>query len=84
MDGDVTDAVPAVRVPMLVCSRPQSAGPAQYVAARIPGAAWREIPGHVVGYSWANPAGSPSTSPRESPRSPGPERSSSRVPFATS
>jgi class 3 adenylate cyclase len=55
MDGDVTDVLPAVRVPTLVCSRPQSAGPAQYVAGRIPGAVWREIPGLVDGYSWANP-----------------------------
>ena len=55
MEGDVSDVLPAVRVPTLVLSRPQSAGATRYVAERIPAAEWREIPGLVDGYSWVNP-----------------------------
>ena len=55
MEGDVSDVLPAVRVPTLVLSRPQSVGATRYVAERIPAAEWREIPGLVDGYSWVDP-----------------------------
>ena len=38
MDGDVTDVLAAIRVPTLVLHRASSAGPAAYVAERIPDA----------------------------------------------
>jgi len=55
MEGDVADLLPNIRVPTLVLSRPMSAGLADYVASRIPGAIRREIPGLIDGYSWADP-----------------------------
>ncbi|HXV32590.1 MAG TPA: adenylate/guanylate cyclase domain-containing protein [Gaiellaceae bacterium] len=57
MDGDVTDVLPAIRVPTLVLHRAASAGPAAYVAERIPDAVRRDVPGLVDGFSWADPAG---------------------------
>jgi class 3 adenylate cyclase len=55
-EGNVTDVLPAIRVPALVFHRPTSAEPAAYVAGRIPGAMTRELDGLVDGYSWVNPA----------------------------
>jgi class 3 adenylate cyclase len=55
MEGDVTDVLPTVRVPVLVTYRPMSAGPADFTARHIPGALRHEIPGLVDGYSWADP-----------------------------
>jgi class 3 adenylate cyclase len=55
MEGDVTDVLPAVRTPALVLSRADSAGATEYVASRIPGAVWKEVPGLIDGYSWVNP-----------------------------
>jgi class 3 adenylate cyclase len=55
MEGDVTDVLPAVRTPALVLSRAVSAGATEYVASRIPGAVWKEVPGLIDGYSWVNP-----------------------------
>ena len=57
MDGDVTDVLPAIRVPTLVLHRATSAGPAAYVAERIPDAVRRDVPGLVDGFSWADPVG---------------------------
>jgi class 3 adenylate cyclase len=57
MEGDVADVLPAIRVPTLVLHRAGTAGPAHYVAERIPGAVSREVPGLVDGYSWADPVG---------------------------
>ncbi len=57
MDGDVTDVLSAIRVPTLVLHRASSAGPAAYVAERIPDAVRRDVPGLVDGFSWADPAG---------------------------
>lgn len=57
MEGDVSDVLPAIRVPTLVLHRTASAGSAAYVAERIPGAERREIPALVDGYSWADPDG---------------------------
>jgi class 3 adenylate cyclase/alpha-beta hydrolase superfamily lysophospholipase len=55
MEGDVTDVLPAIRVPTLVLHRPESAGRAEYVASKIPGAVSREVPSLVDSYSWADP-----------------------------
>ena len=55
MEGDVSSVLPTIHVPTLVLHRPQSAGPADYVAKQIPGAIRREIPGLVDGFSWADP-----------------------------
>jgi class 3 adenylate cyclase len=55
MEGDVTDVLPAIRVPTLVLHRPSMADPAQFVASRIPGASLKEIPALEDAYSWANP-----------------------------
>jgi len=56
MDGNVTDVLPAIRVPALVFHRPMSAEAAAYVAGRIPDASTRELDGLVDGYSWVNRA----------------------------
>jgi class 3 adenylate cyclase len=53
MEGDVSDVLPAVRVPTLILHRAKSAGCARFVAERIPDATVKEIPGLVDGYSWA-------------------------------
>jgi class 3 adenylate cyclase len=55
MEGDVTDVLATVRAPTLVLCRSTSVGAAEYVASRIAGAVWKEIPGLVDGYSWVNP-----------------------------
>lgn len=55
MEGDVSDVLPAIRVPALVLHRERSADCARYVTSRIPGAVSREIPDLVDGYSWATP-----------------------------
>jgi class 3 adenylate cyclase len=57
MDGDVSDVLPAIRVPTLVLHRTCSTGPAAYVAERIPGAVRHELPELVDGFSWADPEG---------------------------
>jgi class 3 adenylate cyclase/alpha-beta hydrolase superfamily lysophospholipase len=57
MDGDVSDVLPAIRVPTLVLHRTCSTGPAAYVAERIPGAVRHEIPELVDGFSWVDPDG---------------------------
>jgi class 3 adenylate cyclase len=58
MEGDVTDVLPAIRVPTLVLHRAESLGQSQYVASRIRGAILREVPGLVDGYTWADPEAS--------------------------
>jgi class 3 adenylate cyclase len=58
MEGDVTDVLPAIRVPTLILHRAASVGPATYVASRIRGARLQEIPGLVDGYTWADPEAS--------------------------
>jgi hypothetical protein len=45
MDSDVTDVLPAVRVPSLVLTKRKERGPSQFVAERIPGARIVELPG---------------------------------------
>jgi class 3 adenylate cyclase/pimeloyl-ACP methyl ester carboxylesterase len=53
MEGDVSDVLPAVRVPALILYRAKSAGCAGFVAERMPDATMKEIPGLIDGYSWA-------------------------------
>jgi len=45
MESDVTDVLPAVRVPTLVLTKEHQRGPSQYVADRIPDARLVELPG---------------------------------------
>jgi len=56
MEGNVTDVLPAIRVPTLVFHRPSSTEPAAYVAGRISGAVTMVLDGLVDGYLWVNPA----------------------------
>ena len=58
MEGDVTDVLPAIRVPTLVLHRAESKGQSEYVASRIRGAMLRVVPGLVDGYTWADPVAS--------------------------
>jgi class 3 adenylate cyclase len=54
MDSDVTDVLPAVRVPTLILYKAGESGPARYFAERMPNAELTEIPGLVggSGYTW--------------------------------
>src|SRR6266540_4913054 len=45
MESDVTDVLPAVRVPTLVLTKEHQRGPSQYVADRISDARLVELPG---------------------------------------
>ena len=56
MDGNVSDVLPAIRVPALVFHRPSTTEPVAYVADRIPGAKTMVLDGLVDGYSWVDRA----------------------------
>ena len=55
MDGDVSDVLPAVRVPTLVTEPPAVRwGRRRLRRGANPDREWREIPGLVDGYSWVD------------------------------
>ena len=54
MEGDVSDILPAVRVPTLVLARASALEEARYVAGEIPGARLLELPGQD-GVYWLDP-----------------------------
>ncbi len=51
-DADVSDVLPAVRVPTLVLFSPAERGPAEFFARRIPDAELRELPTMRGVYTW--------------------------------
>jgi class 3 adenylate cyclase len=53
-DADVSDVLPAVRVPTLILHRPSMIGPAEYVNQRMPHADVVELPGLRDLYTWAD------------------------------
>jgi class 3 adenylate cyclase len=55
MDSDVSDVLPAVRVPTIVLSSPPERGPGEFFARRIPGARLVELPNLVGIYHWVEP-----------------------------
>jgi class 3 adenylate cyclase len=52
MDADVSDVLPAVRVPTLILYSPPNRGPAEFFATRIPHADMRELPEMVGDFTW--------------------------------
>jgi class 3 adenylate cyclase len=52
MDADVTDVLPAVRVPTMVLYSPASRPAADYVQRRIPNATAQELPRMVGDFTW--------------------------------
>jgi len=52
MDADVTDVLPAVRVPTLILCKRSERDQSTYVAERIPGAEVRELSGFVGMFTW--------------------------------
>ncbi len=54
MDSDVSDVLPAVRVPTVVLSSPAERGPGEYFARRIPGARLVELPSLRGNYHWVD------------------------------
>jgi class 3 adenylate cyclase len=52
MSADVSDVLPAVRVPTLVLCRPSLRGPSEYAAQRIPGAELVELPEVPDFFNW--------------------------------
>jgi class 3 adenylate cyclase len=56
MGTDVSDVLPAVRVPTLILHRVSQRGGAEYCARRIPGAELVELPGLRGDYTWADDA----------------------------
>ena len=52
MDADVTDVLPAVRVPTLILCKRSERAESTYVAERIPGAELRELSGFVGMFTW--------------------------------
>jgi class 3 adenylate cyclase len=55
MDSDVSDVLPAVRVPTVVLSSPAERGPGEFFARRIRGARLVELPNDVGIYHWVDP-----------------------------
>ncbi len=53
MDSDVTDVLPAVRVPTVVLASATNVGPARYVAERIPTARLVQLPVRSI-YHWVD------------------------------
>jgi len=56
MDSDVSDVLPAVRVPTVVLASSRERGPSEYVADRIPGARLAKLPDLNSIYHWVIPA----------------------------
>jgi len=56
MDADVTDVLPAVRVPAMVLYSPASRAAAEYVQRRIPNAVAHELPRMVGDFTWIDDA----------------------------
>jgi class 3 adenylate cyclase/alpha-beta hydrolase superfamily lysophospholipase len=54
MDSDVSDLLPAVRVPTVVLSSPRERGPGEFFAARIPAARLVELPTLDGIYHWVD------------------------------
>jgi class 3 adenylate cyclase len=54
MELDVSDVLPAVRVPTVVLPRPSLPGPGHYTAQRIPNAEVAELPGFEGIYTWVD------------------------------
>jgi class 3 adenylate cyclase len=54
MDSDVTDVLPAVRVPTVILSSESERGPSEYFAHRIPGARLVELPRVRSIYHWVD------------------------------
>ena len=54
MDSDVSDVLPAVRVPTVVLTSPAEHGPSEYFARRIPGARLVELPNLRSIYHWVD------------------------------
>jgi class 3 adenylate cyclase len=52
MDADVTDVLPAVRVPTMILYSPASRAAAEYVQRRIPDARTHELPSMVGDFTW--------------------------------
>ncbi len=52
MDADVSDVLPAVRVPTLILHSPPNRGPAEYFATRMPHAQIRQLPSMVGDFTW--------------------------------
>ena len=52
MEADVSDVLPAVRVPTLILFRPDERGPAEYFARHIPDARLRELPTMRGKFTW--------------------------------
>jgi class 3 adenylate cyclase len=55
MDSDVSDVLPAVRVPTIVLSSPAERGPGEFFGRRIRGARVVELPNDAGIYHWADP-----------------------------
>jgi len=55
MDADVSDVLPAVRVPTLIIYMEGNPGPAQYFAERIPSVELVPLPGLRGVYTWVDP-----------------------------
>jgi len=56
MDSDVTDVLPAVRVPTVVLASQSQRGESEYFANRIPGARIVDLPSVRSIYHWVDPA----------------------------
>lgn len=54
MELDVSDVLPAVRIPTVVLPRPSLPGPGHYTAERLPHADVVELPGFEGIYSWVD------------------------------
>jgi len=55
MDSDVSDVLPAVRVPTIVLFSPAERGPGEFFRRRIRGARLVELPNDVGIYHWVDP-----------------------------
>jgi class 3 adenylate cyclase len=54
IDADVTDVLPAVRVPTLILHAPANRGPAEYFATRLPHAQIEELPRMTGDFPWTD------------------------------
>jgi class 3 adenylate cyclase len=56
MDADISDVLPAVRVPTLILFSPAQRGPAEFFAGRIPDVRIHELPGMRGDFTWIDDA----------------------------